>query len=50
MSDFNKARDLLISFKGNDYQFGPGTLKQTGLAAAEVGKKAVFDQQPFPGQ
>lgn len=49
MSDFTRARELIQEFQGNRYVFGSGVLGQTGKVAVELGKKAAFIYDNFPG-
>jgi hypothetical protein len=49
MTNFSKARILLREFKGDAYLTGVGVLSQVGRVAAELGKRAVFVHDVFPG-
>ncbi|MCF7944296.1 MAG: iron-containing alcohol dehydrogenase [Spirochaetia bacterium] len=49
MNNIEKAQELLHSFKGNRYTYGKGALKQVGSLAGNVGKKAFFLFDTFPG-
>ena len=48
MSEFEKARELVRGFKGDDYAFGSGALQRTGSLAAQLGQRVavVFSQVP----
>lgn len=39
MNEFEKAKSLLMEFKGNSYSFGEGTLGKVGSIAASAGKE-----------
>jgi len=49
MSDFEKARELIRGFKGDDYAFGAGALTRTGELAAQLGKSAAVIYALYPG-
>jgi alcohol dehydrogenase len=49
MSDFDKARQLLREFKGDNYAFGAGTLAKTGEMASQLGKSAAMICATYPG-
>jgi len=49
MTDFDKARALLLEFKGDAYLFGPGILSQIGARVAAVAKRAVLIRGTFAG-
>ncbi|MDC7234592.1 MAG: iron-containing alcohol dehydrogenase [Spirochaetales bacterium] len=49
MTNLEKAKDLLKQFKGDDYLFGAGVLKDVGGVAAKLGKKAIIIRDTFPG-
>ena len=48
INTFDKANQMLLEFKGDNYAFGRGVLPQTGRLAAELGRTAMivgdFDQ------
>ena len=47
MIDFDKARDLLRQFKGDNYLFGNGVLDKVGRVVAKAGTKAVLVRDIF---
>ena len=49
MINFKKAKKLLIEFKGSNYLFGAGVLKNTGKIASSIGKKVLLVRGTFPG-
>ncbi len=49
MNYFEKARELLQDFKGDNYLYGNGVLEKVGNVAASLGKKAVLAYTVFPG-
>ncbi|QEN09533.1 iron-containing alcohol dehydrogenase [Oceanispirochaeta crateris] len=49
MSNLEKAKNLLKAFKGDDYLFGAGVLKDVGSVASKLGKKAIIIRDNFPG-
>jgi len=49
MSDFEKARELIRGFKGDNYAFGAGALARTGELAAQLGKSAAVIHGVHPG-
>ena len=49
MSDFDRARQLLREFKGDNYAFGAGALAKTGEMASQLGKSAVVIYAVYPG-
>ncbi|MDH4137319.1 MAG: iron-containing alcohol dehydrogenase, partial [Anaerolineae bacterium] len=49
MSDFEKARELIRGFKGDNYAFGAGALARTGELAAQLGKGAAVIYAVYPG-
>jgi alcohol dehydrogenase class IV len=49
MTDFDKARALLLEFKGDSYLFGPGILSNIGATAAAVARRAVLIRETFDG-
>jgi alcohol dehydrogenase len=49
MSDFDRARQLLREFKGDNYAFGAGALAKTGEMASQLGKSAVVIYTVYPG-
>ena len=44
-----KAKELLKTFKGENYLYGRGILKDVGKLASSAGKKAVLIRDMFPG-
>ena len=44
-----KAEELLKAFKGENYLYGRGILKDVGKLASTAGKKAVLIRDMFPG-
>lgn len=49
MNNIEKAQKLLKDFKGDNYLFGSGVLKDVGPVAAKLGKKAIIIRDNFPG-
>ncbi len=49
MTNIEKAQKLLKDFKGDNYLFGSGVLKDVGPVAAGLGKKAIIIRDNFPG-
>jgi alcohol dehydrogenase len=49
MSDFEKARELIRGFKGDNYAFGAGALAHTGELTAQLGKSAAVIHGVHPG-
>jgi alcohol dehydrogenase len=49
MSDFDKARELVRGFKGDNYVFGAGALAKTGEMASQLGKSAAVIYTVYPG-
>jgi alcohol dehydrogenase len=49
MSDFEKARELIRGFKGDNYAFGAKALTRTGELAAQLGKSAAVIHGVHPG-
>ena len=49
MSDFDRARELIQEFQGDRYMFGPGVLGGVGSIVAELGNRAAFVYDVFPG-
>jgi len=49
MSDFEKARELVRGFTGDNYAFGAGALNRTGELAAQLGKSAAVIHGVHPG-
>ncbi len=49
MSDFEKARELIRGFKGDNYAFGTGALAKTGEMASQLGKSAAVIYAVYPG-
>ena len=49
MSYKEKAKELLKKFKGENYLYGRGVLKDVGKLASKSGKKAVLIRDMFPG-
>jgi alcohol dehydrogenase len=49
MSDFEKARELIRGFKGDNYAFGAKALTRTGELAAQLGKSAAVIYAVYPG-
>ncbi len=49
MADFERARQLMQEFQGDKYVFGSGVLGQVGQVAVDLGKKAAFVYDVFPG-
>jgi len=49
MSDFEKAKELIRGFKGDNYAFGAGSLARTGELAAQLGKSAAVIYAVYPG-
>ena len=49
MTNLDKARELLKTFKGDNYLYGTGVLNQVGSVAAKLGKKAIIIKDSFPG-
>ncbi|MCL5256588.1 MAG: iron-containing alcohol dehydrogenase [Chloroflexi bacterium] len=49
MSDFQKARQLIHDFKGDNYVFGSGVLDKVGEVTAGLGKWAAVVYTVFPG-
>ncbi len=49
MADIERARQLMREFQGDKYVFGSGVLGQVGKLAAELGKRAAFVYDVFPG-
>jgi alcohol dehydrogenase class IV len=49
MTDFDKARALLLEFKGDSYLFGPGILSNIGATVAAVAGRAVLIRGTFDG-
>jgi alcohol dehydrogenase class IV len=49
MSDFDRARQLLREFKGDNYVFGARALAKTGEMASQLGKSAAVIYAVYPG-
>lgn len=49
MSDFEKARELIRGFKGENYAFGAGALARTGELTAQLGQSAAVIYTVYPG-
>jgi alcohol dehydrogenase class IV len=49
MPDFEKARELIRGFKGDNYAFGAGALARTGELAAQMGRSAAVIYAVYPG-
>ena len=49
MSDLEKAKGLIGEFKGDNYVYGPGALRQVGRVAANLGARAALVRDTFPG-
>jgi alcohol dehydrogenase len=49
MSDFDRARQLLREFKGDNYAFGAGALTRAGELTAQLGKSAAVIYTVYPG-
>jgi alcohol dehydrogenase len=49
MSNFEKARELIRGFKGDNYAFGAEALARTGELAAQLGKSAAVIYTVYPG-
>jgi alcohol dehydrogenase len=49
MSDFDRARQLLREFKGDNYAFGAGALARAGELTAQLGKGAAVIYTVYPG-
>jgi alcohol dehydrogenase class IV len=49
MTDFERARQLLREFKGDNYAFGAGVLAKTGEMASQLGKSAAVIYTVYPG-
>jgi alcohol dehydrogenase len=49
MSDFDRARQLLREFKGDNYAFGAGALTRAGELTAQLGKGAAVIYTVYPG-
>lgn len=49
MNDFQHARSLLSTFKGDGYLYGTGVMDRVGAVAASAGNKAVLIRDTFPG-
>ncbi|UCC65003.1 MAG: iron-containing alcohol dehydrogenase, partial [Anaerolineae bacterium] len=49
MSDFEKARELLVEFKGDAYLYGAGVLSRVGSVVAALGKRPALVRDTFPG-
>lgn len=49
MTDFSRAYAMLREFKGDNYLFGVGVLSQVGRVTAQLGKRAAFVHDIFPG-
>lgn len=49
MAEFEKARDLLRTFKGDQYVHGMGVLWRTGEAAAALGRSVALVRSSFAG-
>jgi alcohol dehydrogenase len=49
MSGFEKAKELIGGFKGDNYAFGVGALTRTGELAAQLGKSAAVIYAVYPG-
>ena len=49
MTDFTTARNLLSTFKGDQYLHGVNILEQVGSRAAKLGQRAVLISTTFPG-
>jgi alcohol dehydrogenase len=49
MTDFDKARELLETFKGGSYIHGLGVLATVGEATARLGRRAALVRSGFPG-
>ncbi len=50
MSYTEKAKELLKKFKGDNYLYGRGVMKDVGELASKSGKKAVLIRDLFPGK
>ncbi len=48
MINFEKAKKLLVEFKGSNYLFGVGVLKNTGRIACSIGEKVLLVRGTFP--
>ena len=49
MTNLDNAKKLLKDFKGDNYLFGSGVLKDIGGVAKKLGKKAIIIRDNFPG-
>jgi len=49
IADFEKARKLLLEFKGDNYAFGAGALARTGELASQLGQRAAIIVPSHPG-
>ena len=49
MNYIEQAKELLVSFKGENYTYGPGVLSEIGVLAASQGKNACLVRDSFPG-
>lgn len=49
MTDFDRANQLLLEFKGGKYLHGMGVLEQVGAKARELGSRALLVCDQFPG-
>ena len=49
MNYIEQAKALLVSFKGENYTYGPGVLSEIGALAASQGKNACLILDSFPG-
>jgi alcohol dehydrogenase len=49
MDYIDQAKELLVTFKGEKYTYGPGVLREIGKLAASQGKKAFLVRDTFPG-
>lgn len=49
MNYMEQAKALLKGFKGDNYLFGPGVLRECGQLAANHGKRAALVRDTFPG-
>lgn len=47
MINFEKAKKLLTEFKGSNYLYGIGVLKNTGKIACSIGKKCFWSGKLF---
>lgn len=49
MSDFDKARELLREFKGDNYVCGSGVLGEVGRMTAELGRRSALVRSTYQG-